>query len=401
MMQISRLFATGMIMFGLALSSAARAPGQAIHLKITGGETARMNTPMVASVESAESLKALGVTKRAMLVAKDRAPVLAQLDGNEIRWIEPELKAHEEREYDLTPLKHPTTVPAVAEFAFLDGDGARELVFDDQPIYRYMYKYDPADRENTYKPYHHVFGFHGEGFITKGPGGPESHHRGIFFGFNTQYGNFWADPKAYQKHEEFLAQRQLAGPVAARCASLIDWIGKDGKTVIHDTREVTAWRPKAGMVILDFDVSAESLAGDIKPTGNAHHSGFHFRAVQELQPKTNSLHSGGCTFLRPASAKLLKDDEYSDCPWVAAMFSVKENPYVVMQMDYPQNPKSTFSTRAYGRFGACFTDTLHEKQPMRLRYRFVIMDGKEKPTEAQLAAMYTDFVDPPKVEISK
>src|SRR4051794_39079497 len=77
-------------------------------------------------------------------------------------------------------------------FRFVDGDGYRDLLFNDQPIYRHMTKYDPADRENTNKPFHHLYGMHGEGFMTKGPGGFETHHRGLFLGFTTPAGNFWA-----------------------------------------------------------------------------------------------------------------------------------------------------------------------------------------------------------------
>jgi len=395
MMQISRNFATAIIVLSFALSSAL---GQSsdIHLKFRGDDFHRANTPMLATLDPAASAL-VGVNIKATLIAKDHAPVLAQLDGNEVRWIEPELKPHEERDYQLTFGK-PSTQPTEPQFAFRDTEGTRDLEFNGQSVYRYMFHYPSP--QGSYKPFHHIFGFHGEGFITKGPEGSETHHRGIFFGFNTQYGNFWASKKAEQRHDDFVMQRQFAGPVAARCASLTKWRGDTGQTVIRDTREVTAWRPKAGMVILDFDVSVESLAGDIKPTGNAHHSGFHFRAAEEVQGKTNPLHTGGCTFVRPASATLQGDDVYADCPWVAGFFSIKGNPYVVMQMDYPENPKSTYSTRAYGRFGACFTDTLHEKQPMRLRYRFVIMDGAEKPSPDSLAAMYVDYANPPKVEIS-
>src|SRR5215213_7443546 len=76
--------------------------------------------------------------------------------------------------------------PAAKSFHFADGDGYRELLFGDKPIYRYVNKYDPADRENTLKPFHHLYGLHGEGYITKGPGGLYTHHRGIFLGFTTQ-----------------------------------------------------------------------------------------------------------------------------------------------------------------------------------------------------------------------
>ena len=43
---------------------------------------------------------------------------------------------------------------------------------------------DPSDRERTYKPFHHIYQETGIDFLTKGPGGKYSHHRGIFLGFS-------------------------------------------------------------------------------------------------------------------------------------------------------------------------------------------------------------------------
>src|SRR4051794_9604341 len=77
-----------------------------------------------------------------------------------------------------------------AAFHFVDGDGVRDLYFGDAPIWRDMIKYAPADRDATYKPYKHVYGF-GEnaGPVTKGPGGLYPHPRGVFLGFKTQFGD--------------------------------------------------------------------------------------------------------------------------------------------------------------------------------------------------------------------
>src|SRR5262245_354167 len=66
---------------------------------------------------------------------------------------------------------------------FVDGQGFRDLYFGDHPVYRYVTpKYDPANRDATLKPFLHVYGFHNEGYITKGAGGMETHHRGVFIG---------------------------------------------------------------------------------------------------------------------------------------------------------------------------------------------------------------------------
>src|SRR5688500_4156610 len=105
-------------------------------------------------------------------------------------------------------------------FRFVDGDGYRDLFFGDKPIYRYMTKYDPADRDNTFKPFHHLYGMHDEGFITKGPGGLYTHHRGLFFGYKTQHGDFWhCRDGVSQRHQRFLPEREQVDEKSARAAS--------------------------------------------------------------------------------------------------------------------------------------------------------------------------------------
>src|SRR5437773_3829499 len=100
-----------------------------------------------------------------------------------------------------------STTAAADAFQFVDGQEFRDLFFGDQPIYRYVTpRYDPADRDATLKPFVHVYGFHGEGFITKGAGGLETHHRGLFFGFQTNRGNFWECKECYQEHEKYLPE---------------------------------------------------------------------------------------------------------------------------------------------------------------------------------------------------
>ena len=59
------------------------------------------------------------------------------------------------------------------------------LLKDGKKIARYVYeRMDPKDRERTYKPFHHVYQVDWKGFLTKGPGGRYTHHRGIYFGFS-------------------------------------------------------------------------------------------------------------------------------------------------------------------------------------------------------------------------
>ena len=72
-------------------------------------------------------------------------------------------------------------------------------------------------------------------------------------------------------------------------------------------------------------------------------------------------------------------------------------------MNAPTNPQPTvFSTRPYGRFGAFVNEqTLAPDKPLKLKYRFIVRDGKETPDVKQLEAEYQDWVTPVKVTASK
>ena len=140
-----------------------------------------------------------------------------------------------------------------------------------------MNRFDPADHANTFKPFHHVYGLHDEGFITNGPGSEEwgtkgegiryPHHRGLFFAYNkTPYGDFWhGNNGVSQRHKEYKKDREFAGAVVVRETSVNEWTTKDDKPVVRDTREVTAWRISDKQIVLDFDVTLESLTGEAIP----------------------------------------------------------------------------------------------------------------------------------------
>jgi hypothetical protein len=299
--------------------------------------------------------------------------------------------------------------PAIAQstkgvFHFQDGDGYRDLLYGDTPVWRDMIKYDPADRENTYKPYKHIFGFNGEGFITKGPGGLYPHHRGIFFGFKTfdsdeaktLLGDFWHCPEPAgitQQHVKFLPEREIADGDQAREAQVVDWVAKDGKPVVRDTREFTIRRISDKKYIIDCAITVETLTGRaITLGGDAHHAGLHFRAAQSIADDKDPKHKGGsATYIRPATAKLIKDDIYSGCPWVHCSFDIQGHHYQLTHMDGPGNPTpTTYSTRPYGRVGAFFTAPVTPDKPLKLHYRLELSEG-DPPTPEQLAAAYESY----------
>jgi len=80
------------------------------------------------------------------------------------------------------------TLPASAEFTWTDTGGKHlELTFQNRPVARYLYEAidesSPERRDETYKPFCHIYRPDKRGeFLTKGPGGKFTHHRGIYYG---------------------------------------------------------------------------------------------------------------------------------------------------------------------------------------------------------------------------
>ena len=361
-----------------------------VKIDVNRADIARVNTPMTQTLDKDAAVDAGVVT----LTAAGGQPLIAQVDkagdGVVLRWVEPDLAAGATKSYAIRPAGKPTST-----FDFRDGDGSRDLRYGEANIWRDMIKWDEADRENTFKPFRHVFAFDRPGsktFITKGPGGQYPHHRGIFFGFKASVdgedlGDFWhGRPKVTQRHVKYLAEEEFAGPVAARVAAVTDWVRDDGKTaVVRDTRTSTTWRIADHHYVFDYDIAVRSLLDKpVKIFADAHHGGFHFRASQQVaETRGANGKPGSAKYVRPTSAKNNGNDIWADCPWVQCAFEVDGRPYAVTIFDHPSNPRpTTFSTRPYGRFGAYFATDVSPAEPLRLKYRVVIRAGSADSANA-------------------
>jgi hypothetical protein len=407
----------------LAVGASTRADTVVAKLTVDAGEVARKNAPVAARLELKADAAKGGAWE--IVPPKDSDPSIpAQVerlaDGAVIvRWIEPDLQPGTPKTYELVA----TAEKSPDGLRFVEGEGWRDLAYTDKGIWRHMNRYDAANHQDTFKPFHHVYGMRDEGFITNGPGSEEwgakgegiryPHHRGLFFGYNkTPFGDFWHGKDGVsQRHRQYVAGREFVGPFVAREVSVIEWVAKGEKPVIRETREATAWRVSEKHIVIDFDLALESLTGEpIMLGGDAQHAGFHFRAANEVgqsagatKPTTRGNTGGNAVYTRPAGAVAKGNDVWADCPWVHAAFAIKGNPYGVMEMNAPTNPQPTvFSTRPYGRFGAFVNDqTVAPGKSLKLSYRFIIRDGGEKADAKQLQAEYQDWITPVKVTVGR
>ncbi|MFP6854966.1 MAG: DUF6807 family protein, partial [Opitutales bacterium] len=169
-----------------------------------------------------------------------------------------------------------------------------DLSKDGKNIARYVYeRMDPKDRERTYKPFHHVYQANGKDFLTKGPGGRYTHHRGIYFGFSKctaqdkdgkKVGvDTWHCKRAYQTHEKILTQE---GGAQAVQKVEIAWRVDDGTIFATEHRQLTFSHRKDGSLQVDFESQLSTTQDTVMVDGDPHHAGFQFRASNEVASAT-------------------------------------------------------------------------------------------------------------------
>ncbi len=145
-------------------------------------------------------------------------------------------------------------------FALKDDPGQHlDILLDGRLVARYMYAFDKSTakrRDETYKPYLHVFDAEGKQPITKGPGGLYTHHRGIFIGwmkitFGDKVYDRWHMKGGEIVHQKFLAQKATADEAAF--TSLTHWNEPDGQAFLVEERTMTIRRgPDSGRLMIDF-----------------------------------------------------------------------------------------------------------------------------------------------------
>ncbi len=302
----------------------------------------------------------------------------------------------------------PTTTDA-AGFKWQKNDNSTlDLLFADKKMFHYQFaKLDEKDvktREATYKPYHMVYDSKGEGFITKGPGGKFTHHRGIYYGFaKCSYAGadgkvFKADTwhchgKAYQSHEEFLSE--IAGLICARTTVKINWHGQEGEVFATEIRELSFYFVN-GVKVVDFASSLSSELQYVNIDGDPQHAGFQYRSSNFVADKTAKQ----TYYIRPNEGKdapgktknFPQDKEMTNLLWKAQSCVVEDQRYTICYLDHPGNPKPSFySERDYGRFGSFFKTKIEPGKPLNIRYRLYIQENELEPaTVEQRSQLFLD-----------
>jgi len=289
------------------------------------------------------------------------------------------------------------------DFSWHDTAGKHlDLKYKEIPVARYQYEpideSTPERRDETYKPFHHIYDPAGKEFITKGAGGKFPHHRGIYFGFSKcsytdaagkEFANIdtWHCKKAHQVHRKLVSS--TADGQQAAMTSEIGWIDNEGVEFASEQRTLTfAYNDKKDLVV-GFRSVVTPKVPKMKVDGDPQHAGFHFRASNEVAEKNEKE----TYYIRPVTGIgkkgetinwSAKDDTEAtrDLPWKALSFLTGGARYTVAYIDSPKNPKpARFSERPYGRFGSYFVKEITPAEPLQVQYKLVIRSGEMTPEE--------------------
>ncbi len=271
-------------------------------------------------------------------------------------------------------------VRAADGWSFSEGKGFRDLQFNGATVLRHMNEWDPARRDETYKPFTHVFDFAGKAPITKGAGGSYPHHRGLFIGWRktTLAGksyDFWHCQNVIRRHMKYLPEQEKADAASATMASVTEWPAPAGEVVVRETQTITATKPSEGKLVMDIRFKLEAPGGPVTLDGDVQHAGFHFRAAEEVSTRAKET-----AYILPEGAVKKGGDVFEQCKWVVCQFSIGGSRYAVAHFSAPENPTPLqYSTRAYGRFGAFSKTAIPADEPLTLRYRVIITDTAKIP----------------------
>ena len=289
-------------------------------------------------------------------------------------------------------------VTANSEFSWIDTKGTHiDLLYGDQKIARYVYEQmKPEDRERTYKPFFHLYDKKGESFVTKGPGGKFTHHRGIYYGFskcaaldgngNKVSVDTWHCKRGYQTHEKVLQQN--ANRKHASIESEIAWRVDDGTIFITEKRKLLFQFDQEGRLQIDFSSILSTTQPQVTLDGDPQHAGFQFRASNEVAEST----ARQTFYIRPKDGKdemgktknWPQNKDMTNLTWKAQSVVVGGERYYTLYLDHPQNPKPSFySERDYGRFGSYFKSAVTPKNPLSVKYRLIFGNKLLSPERCQ------------------
>jgi len=300
-------------------------------------------------------------------------------------------------------LSGPALVPAAdltTKLSVVDhpGEYADIIGPSGEPLVRYVYARDDSTKErnfDTAKVFAHVMAPGGEETITNGPGGKSfPHHRGIFIGWNKvqldgKSHDLWHVRDTVQKHVSLQSGADAkstngASSGSAHITARIDWIGKDGQTLIEETRTYRLVSSNDAYAVIDLTSELTAVAGNLVLDGDPEHAGVQFRPSQKVADNKSAKYTFHAEGVDPT--------KQLDLPWVACTFRIDDTDWTVQHINHPSNPTGArwSAYRDYGRFGPFPVIKIGKGETQKLQFRFRVTQG-ESPSREELNQAAADF----------
>jgi len=241
------------------------------------------------------------------------------------------------------------------------------------------------------------------------PHDPESHghHNSVWVSHNDVNGtDFWSNGRGgriVHRRVELLDD----GPGRALLIAHNDWVGKDGKTLLKDRRQIAlhALPKDEFLVVVDLELSANGTDAVLGKTP------FGVFAVR--MAKTVGVHDGGGTIRNSEGGVDEKGVFWKRAKWVdysgliAGPVAGSGFPAVegITLLDHPSNPNhpSFFHVRDDGWMGSSLTldgpRTIKTTEPLKLRYGLYVHASLPEPEAIE--AKWAEFAKLPPAEAPK
>jgi hypothetical protein len=284
-----------------------------------------------------------------------------------------------------------------ADFAVKEEAGKHiDISYKGRLLTRFMTARDDSTPElthDTYKTYMHVvdpLDPKAERFITKGPGGKFTHHRGIFIGFSKakvgEHGGDWWHCRNDERLAYTSILEQDAKDDQLRLVVGVNWV-KGDIVCLSEKREFVIHKPaEDGAFLIEQISHLTAVAGDAELKGDPEHAGCQFRPHNDVSLNQSAK------YLAAGNAEVGNKGQ-RDIPWVAESFKLYDNDYLIQHMSSPDLPKGTIYSayRDYGRFGVYWVDSIPKGETHSYRFGFYISPGTLPSDPAPLQARWESF----------
>ena len=401
-------------------------PVAALLLVIAAGNYDRVDTPMAVALRLAD----LGLTAeeaaKAQLFLVEQGPkeptlVLAQWDdggnpaaaeGSLVFVLPGTTPKGATRTFKLA-VKRNEPVPKALSAEVQDGKRL-QVAAGGKPVLRYNFGLmtqfpDKASKFDRAGYFHPLWAPSGEE-ITGDFNPNHAHHRGLWFAWvkadaGPVKANFWEIQEGRGKVVN-KAIAPIEGPAFAGFVAHNDWLSAD-TLLLKETLRARAYAAPTQLRIFDLDDRQEAADADVV-LGKIHYGGLGFRGRDDWDgPKAplDALTSEG---------KIRANANQTNARWIDYTGPLgKEGWGGILVIEHPSNPRypnrlRVHPTMCFFSTTLCQTEpyTIKRGEPLELRYRIVLHDGKPDPSPAPGARslaerLAADYVTPPTVTLRK